>query len=127
MMEKPVETDQLPNLPGLDTQAGLAIVRGNRALYARLLNSFFNHYQDFEGKFRAAQADSNDPAAATREAHSLKGVAGNIGAPNLREKAYALELACKTESEGIEGALSAVLLELQSLIRGLQDFNAKKG
>ena len=62
----------------------------------------------------------DDPGAATRAAHTLKGVAGNIGATELEERARALESAC-TDDDGAQlpDLLAQVLAELQRVLDGL--------
>ncbi|RDH83418.1 MAG: hypothetical protein DIZ77_04750 [endosymbiont of Seepiophila jonesi] len=118
------ETDGLPDLPGIDTKAGLAIVRGKLALYRKLLSKFQDSERDFEQHFRAALADDKDPQAATRTAHSLKGVAGTIGARGVQEAAHSLEIACSEGTETIDELLSAVVAELQPVIAGLEELES---
>ena len=73
------EDEPFPELAGIDTRAGLARAQGNRMLYRRLLEKFREGQGRFVKEFREA-AQSGDAEAATRLAHTLKGVAGNIGA-----------------------------------------------
>lgn len=115
------EAETLPDLPGLDTGAGLATTMGNIKLYRRLLKKFHDGYRDFEALFRAALADP-DPQAPARCAHTLKGTAGNIGAASVRAAATELEQACAGGSaEGIEDRLAATVAALAPLIGGLRD------
>ena len=113
----------IPELAGLDTGAGLAIAQHNEKLYRKLLIKFRDSQRGFETQFRAAQQD-DDPASATRCAHTLKGVAGNIGARGVQEAAEALEQACKGGAEEIGGLLGAVIAELEPLIQGLETLQA---
>ena len=110
-------------LPGIDTAAGLAITQNNSQLYQRLLVKFRASQSDFAAQFAAAQS-SDDPEAATRCAHTLKGVAGNIGAHTLAEAAQALESACHALAAPakIEALLAATLAELEPVINGLAVF-----
>jgi len=89
---EPVES-QL-ELPGIDTEAGLAISQGNHKLYLKLLNKFHTSQADFFERFSQARINEDDPQAAQRCAHSLRGVAGNIGANALMKVATELEEAC---------------------------------
>ena len=89
---EPVES-QL-ELPGIDTEAGLAISQGNHKLYLKLLNKFHISQADFFERFSQARINEDDPQAAQRCAHSLRGVAGNIGANALMKVATELEEAC---------------------------------
>ncbi|MCF7978248.1 MAG: response regulator, partial [Chromatiaceae bacterium] len=110
-------------LPGIDTAAGLAITQHNQALYRRLLRRFAETQADFASDFAAAlAAKAQDPEAPTRCAHTLKGVAANIGAQGVREAAAALEAACLQEQEAgkIDHLLSKTLAALTPVIAGLQ-------
>lgn len=89
----PVQT--LPELPGIDTAAGLAQVHGNVPLYRLLLGKFrARQIQQFSSEFTAAIAEGDLPLA-TRQAHSLKGVARTLGAAALGDLAAELEAACR--------------------------------
>ncbi|MBF0096155.1 MAG: response regulator [Magnetococcales bacterium] len=112
-----------PELPGLDQQAGLSTCMGNRALYRRLLRRFVSSQGDFGVAFRRAQQQS-DRATLSLLAHTLKGTAGNIGAPPLQEAAALLETLCKGEGSAAEiaaqlhtteAALAVVLRSLSTL------------
>jgi len=122
------DSDALPSLPGIDTQAGLATTMNNMKLYRKLLGKFRDSQQDFEAQFRAAQAD-DDPIAPERTAHTLKGVAGNIGAKAVQEAAKELEFACKEErtAEEIDQLLEAVNAELAPVVAGLAAIDQVQG
>ena len=106
-------------LPGLDVQAGLKVTSGDLEFYYRLLRKFRKRYAGFEQEFARARADS-DPQVAIRAAHSLKGVASNIGAGRLQTEALALEKACKSQAPDIDKALQATLQELHKVLAGLE-------
>jgi two-component system sensor histidine kinase/response regulator len=80
----------LPLVDGLDSADGLRRVGGNNTLYIRLLRQFASQQADVVGKIRAALA-TNDCETATRLAHTLKGVAGNLGARGVQDVAAAVE------------------------------------
>ncbi|BBP44507.1 PAS domain S-box protein [Thiosulfativibrio zosterae] len=109
------------DLPGIDTNKGLAISMQNIKLYTKLLVKFRDAQANFEDKFKAAQQDA-DPTAATRAAHTLKGVAGNIGALSVQAAAAELEEACKNEADSlvINTLLQKTLEELSPVIDGLK-------
>jgi len=113
----------ISELAGIDTIAGLATCQNNQKLYRKLLLKFLESERDFITQFEQAQ-NSEDTEAASRCAHSLKGVAGNIGANEVYEAAQALEQACKEQQlaeqiklllEKVEFSLSIVLNSLESL------------
>jgi PAS domain S-box-containing protein len=114
------------NPPGLDLQKGLATMMGNERLYQRQLRKFWQTQARFGEQFQAARSDP-DPMAATRAAHTLKGLAGNIGASRLQCAAGLLEKACETGgAAGIESALASTLSELDIVIAGLTPMEEKK-
>ncbi|MBF0280438.1 MAG: response regulator [SAR324 cluster bacterium] len=121
--------DELPEIPGIDTSKGLAITQGNQKLYRRLLIKFRDNQQNFESQFLEAAFNrkilDDDPEAATRCAHTLKGTAGNIGALGVHRAAQELETACQEgkESEIISSLLEHVTAELKPVIRGLEQLD----
>ena len=107
------------DLPGINVRAGLATMMGNENLYRRQLLKFRHTQGPFDRLFRAAQSEP-DPAVPLRLAHTLKGLAGNIGATKLQAAAAALEKACRIPSaSAIESALAQTLAELAPVIHGL--------
>lgn len=107
-------------LPGIDVEAGLATAMHNEALYRSLLRKFLASQSVFAESFRAARADS-DPTAAERLAHTLKGVAGNIGARGVQEVAGALEraLRCGEGDAQVEALAREVEKALAPVLAGL--------
>jgi two-component system sensor histidine kinase/response regulator len=89
----------LPPVDGLDSTDGLRRVRGNKTLYAKLLGQFANGQAGTVGQIRAALA-SGDVDGAMRLAHTLKGVAGNIGAGGVQNAAAAVETLLRDRSAG---------------------------
>ena len=111
---------KLPELPGIDTSKGLEICQGKYSLYRKLLLKFHSRETDFVDRFRAAQ-DSDDPVADTRCAHTLKGIAGNIGATSIQLAAELLEAGCEKRypASEIEMLVKNVSSELTKVIKGL--------
>lgn len=114
------DEEQFPKLAGIDTRIGLATTQRNSKLYRKLLLKFRDSHRNFESKFSAALA-SEDDGEATREAHTLKGVAGNIGAKGVQIAAKALEMACRQrkEVEALKPLVQRVIDELTFVIDGL--------
>jgi len=83
-----------PALEGLDTKAGLARAGGNRKLYRKLLRQFLEQ-ENTPQKI----AETPDPQEAQRLAHTLKGLAGNVGASAIQAAAAALEKALREQSD----------------------------
>ena len=113
-------TDDFPALPGIDTAVGLAITQHQPQLYRKLLLKFRASQHDFAAQFAAAHT-SADSEAATRCAHTLKGVAGNIGATATADAARELEAACLAAAEPavISELLAATVAALTPVIDGL--------
>ena len=91
------QADAVPVVEGLDTADGLMRVAGNKNLYLKLLRQFVASEQDAPSRIRERLA-SQDRATAERMAHTIKGVAGNLGAGAVQSAAADLERAV---SEGI--------------------------
>jgi PAS domain S-box-containing protein len=107
-------------LPGIDQRAGLATSMGRQDLYLRMLVRFRDGHARLREDFEAAR-QSDDPTAAARVAHTLRGTAGNVGAKGVAATATALELACKAgvaEAE-LAALLTAVENELAPVLSGL--------
>lgn len=73
-------------------------IGGNRESYSNLLEKFFVSHAGSAEEINIALRN-NETATAARLVHSLKGVAGNIGAEKLRDAAIDLEKAIKRWDE----------------------------
>ena len=123
---KPFQLDEMyatlakwikPRTAGIDMRAGLATTMNNEKLYTRLLVKFREGQKNFAARFRAAQGDA-DRSAAMREAHTLKGTAGSIGAKGVAAVAGELERACR-DGAPVDELLAKVVAELQPVIDSL--------
>ncbi len=109
------DSDDLPHIPGLDLKAALARVAGKTKLLRKLLVSFRDAQAEVIDRIRSAHT-SGDDATAVREAHTVKGLAGNIGAVRMAEVAARVEALLKTgESDGFVEALADMEIELSDL------------
>ncbi|MBF0176207.1 MAG: response regulator [Magnetococcales bacterium] len=109
----PESTISIPNIIGLDTKSGLARTAGNVALYRKLLGNFALKQLDAAAKIRAMLAQSHRHEA-EREAHTVKGVAGNIGAEGAQLAAAQLEAALRGDLDGVE--LSHLITQLEEAL-----------
>ncbi|WP_373498589.1 Hpt domain-containing protein, partial [Desulfococcus sp.] len=82
----------IEEMPGISVAGGLARVGGNEALYRSLLKKFYQENKAIAARIKDALKD-RDRQSARRMLHTLKGVAGNIGAAALYEAGAALESA----------------------------------
>ena len=114
----------VPVIPGIDTAAGLARVGKNAALYERLLLKFRDGQSNVVPEIRVALRDG-DMESATRLAHSLKGVAGNIGAQELSYRAGAIESAIKERRiERVEDLLRELSEILDGIVAGIESMES---
>lgn len=118
-------SDMLPDLPGIDTNAGLATTMNNPSLYRKLLAKFRDSQGSFAEAFALARRDP-DSTAAARAAHTLKGTAGNIGAKEVQHTAAQLEYACRDKAphDEIDRLLTLTLDTLRPVIAGLATLDA---
>jgi CheY-like chemotaxis protein len=105
----------------LDSGAGLSRVGGNEKLYAKLLRQFVEQQSTAVGRITAALA-SGDKALAERLAHTLKGVAGNIGGTQVQFAAGALEKSIRdgTTASELAAATERVAAALDPLVADLR-------
>ncbi len=108
--EHPRLLEQLRGVAGLDVEAGLRTLRNKLPSYLRLLQQFARYHHHDAGLIRQAllrgQCDE-----AQRIAHSLKGVAGNLGLFNLGESAALLEQTLRDGGSAAEVAAQVDRLE----------------
>jgi len=115
------DSASLPELEGVDTESGLAVIQGNLKLYRKLLFKFRDSQSDFVAQFRAATNAPGDPDIQERYAHTLKGIAGTIGAKGVQNTAAKLEKACreKRANDEIEQCLLSLQGELTVVMQSL--------
>jgi two-component system sensor histidine kinase/response regulator len=113
---------QIPVIDGLDTQDGLTRVAGNRKLYLKLLRQFADQQSPAVAEIAAALAQ-DDPALAERGAHTLKGVAANLGAKQVQAAASMLEEVIRHRGGAAETepALLQVAKVLDPLLESLRN------
>ena len=118
----------LPEIEGLDTAEGLSRTMGDALLYRDLLQRFLlEHAETAE---RIHKACATDRETAYRTVHTLKSVAGLIGATMLERHAAALEHAIET-GEPVQAltvhadAFSRALTQLTTALRAF--FAAERG
>ncbi|WP_338847324.1 AAA family ATPase [Massilia sp. W12] len=107
-----------PDLRGIDLQAGLSRVAGRRSLYLQLLRRFADSQRGCIDELRAELAQGHR-AEAARLAHSLRGVAGNIGADALSAAARQLEYRLQAphlDEHEIADDVQALAAQLQDLL-----------
>ena len=87
----PQGQDNLPVfLKGFELDQGLKRLGGNKGLYRKLLLSFSLKYSTIADQLQQA-LDSGNSVLAIQLAHDVKGLAGNLSAPQLQASAAELE------------------------------------
>ncbi|MDR2727292.1 MAG: Hpt domain-containing protein [Deltaproteobacteria bacterium] len=110
-------------MTALDISMGLRNLNGNEQLYNKLLRRFADSNIQAGQEIRTA-VDAGDNETAVRLAHTLKGVAASLGAPDLSAEALTVEQLLKNggtlEADGLN-ALEAALGQ------ALEAINARLG
>ena len=96
--------EPIPEIEGVDQADGLKRVGGNQRLYRQLLVKFAAKYADADEQVSSA-LQSGDRNAAERMAHTVKGVAGNIGIKQVQFAAERLEKAIRESDEAVPSIL----------------------
>ena len=107
----------IPRLKGVDTEIGLKHVGGNRALYLKILIKFREGQSNTVTEIQSA-LQAQDIEKVQRMVHTLKGLAGSIGAKAVQEKAMALETAL-LEGEEVSGLLDQLAEQLKQVLEVL--------
>ncbi|WP_242523140.1 response regulator [Thiocystis minor] len=115
------------SLPGIDLADGLARANRNAALYQKMLRGFNRSWADAT---RRAEVDlaAGRLEDARRTVHSVKGVAGNLGAKTLYERGQAAE---RMIAEGTFDPASAIWRDfsaaLDEVAEGLETLPLESG
>jgi signal transduction histidine kinase/CheY-like chemotaxis protein/HPt (histidine-containing phosphotransfer) domain-containing protein len=94
----------LPEIAGIHMSDGLKRVAGNKRLYRDLLMQFAAKQGNAAAEISAAIA-SGDIKLAERIAHTVKGVAGNIGIAEVQSSAQKLEKAIREGHDSVSSLL----------------------
>ena len=127
----PLEADQrllerLRSVAGLNVAAGLKTLRHKLPSYMRLLEQFVRYHRH-DATLLRQYADQDQWADIQRLAHSLKGVAANLGLSGISESAAALERSIREERpaperhallETFESALQTGMAALAGVLPG---------
>ena len=98
--QKPADSEEeitVPEIAGIDTEAGLQRVGGNKKLYLKLLTDFHGQYSSAVDEIQDLLKKGEDHDA-ERLVHTVKGVSGNIEANDLYKAAEPLESALKNRN-----------------------------
>ena len=112
----------IEHVDGIDLADGLKRVAGNHALYRKLLLSFRETQAHAGEEIREALA-TGDHKRAERIAHTVRGIAGNIGAKELAAAAATVEAAFRDVAPARpEPDLSAFEIALRRVVSSIASF-----
>jgi two-component system, sensor histidine kinase and response regulator len=113
---EPVKTE-LPDLPGVKVAESLRRIGGSVELYYSLLDMFRTGQKNIVQEIRASLS-SNDMKTAERQAHTLKGIAGSLGAVALQGQAEMLE---KNFRNGVQDDAAPLLEQMEHELNRLME------
>jgi two-component system sensor histidine kinase/response regulator len=109
----------LPDLPGVKVAESVRRIGGNIGLYYSLLEKFRINQKNAARNIRDALA-SNDQKTAERLAHTLRGIAGTLGAEYLQARAELLENKIKNGAfDEVESLIEIIDQELGKLMANI--------
>ena len=107
-------------LPGIDVKAGLERLQGNQPLYEKLLADFYQ-YQKEDLVHLYGLLETGKWQEASHLLHTLRGVAGNLGAIRLQQLAATLEKALNNQPEMPDsGAMDSFAEAFKQVMDGLE-------
>ncbi|MFO7803929.1 MAG: PAS domain S-box protein, partial [Desulfovermiculus sp.] len=120
--EQPREDPVLPDsLEGFDLNQGLKSADGDKHFYLKMLHRF-DHQLDSEFAGLEGQLDPDPDGSGPRKVHTLKGMAGTVGAVRLAEVATSIDHALKQDQaisrstvQELRQAMEAAKIQLATL------------
>lgn len=113
----------MPTIPGFNVPLALRQLGNNLKLYTKLLDQFQKSYDTAADEIAQSVA-SGDFETAERSAHTIKGLAGSLGATSLQEVSASLEKLCREQNLGAEYAttLAAFGKEIEAAVAGIRGY-----
>ena len=112
-------------LPGLNMKKALKMLGGNEKIYQKVIISFYGLYKDVISELETLFSEK-DFLSAGNKVHSIKGLAGSIGAGELQRTSLNLEQALKNHQEYesffdlFKTAMQLVLSDLKNFVEFVQ-------
>jgi len=121
----PTDSDlDAADVPALNVEETLERLMIPREILQTLLGDFRDSYADASGKIGSLLSDGSREDA-EREAHSLKGVSGSLGAEGVHQIASDLETAIKENRDNdVQQGLTALAAEIDRAVVVINDFLA---
>jgi CheY-like chemotaxis protein len=118
---KTAATTVLPKIEGLDAASGLRRAAGMLGIYLKLLRQFAVDYVAADTAL-GSMLGAKQLAEAERYAHTLKGLAGTLGATELQGCVARIEDALRQQQPVNPEVLDAMRAVLQPLMRALHEY-----
>jgi HPt (histidine-containing phosphotransfer) domain-containing protein len=118
--------DGLPELKGVDVAGALKRVAGNKRLYRSLLEQFATKQSDTDIRISEALANG-DREGAERLAHTLKGIAGNIGIAAVQSAAAKVEKAIRDGDSEAPKAVAELKTVLEPQVAAIRSALGDRG
>ncbi|CAK0761850.1 two-component system, sensor histidine kinase and response regulator [Gammaproteobacteria bacterium] len=110
---------RLATLPGMDLPRGLAVMRGRKDKYLRLLNGLVSDHRNDTARLIEYLA-ANDTSAIRFLAHSLKGVAATLHVTAVAQCAARLETVIRNTSDPLDPLqITALIYEIDQAFKPL--------
>ncbi len=109
----------LPEIAGINVADGVKRVAGNKPLYRDLLTQFAAKQSDTAAEI-SASITNGDLKLAERIAHTVKGVAGNIGITEVQSAAQRLEKAIREQSDSVPLLLDEFATSLSTQVDAIR-------
>lgn len=114
-------------LDGINQEAALHHVGGNKALYNKLLGQFCDDHRDFNQQI-SNLLQTKEKETLLRKIHTLKGVAGTLGMSNLSDLSRRMEASIQQEETGGHTQLFGELSkEMNRVLDVLKKYLARDG
>lgn len=118
-------TEDIPYLYGIDSRLGLRHTAGDKTVYRKILQKFAENHANSMSEISQALTAKNPPAA-RQLVHTLKGLAGSLGAASLQGHLQRLEESLAEQGANVQNTPAASKLiglatqELNRIINSIQ-------
>jgi CheY-like chemotaxis protein len=109
----------VPEIAGIEVSEGLNRVAGNKRLYRDLLGQFAKKKADAAAEISVA-VETGDLQLAERIAHTVKGVAGNLGLVEVQSIAQKLEKAFRDDGVAVLSILAEFARVMERQVRAIE-------
>ena len=119
------ESIDIPFMYGIDSAIGLEHTAGDKRIYRKILQKFAENHADSMNEITQALADQNSPVV-NQQVHTLKGLAGSLGALSLQNNLQRLEESLAQNNSNTQNTQTIARLiatttqELQRVINSIQ-------